>query len=45
MRFNIKLNLEKCIFRVPRGKLLGYIITKRDIKVNPRKISSIAEID
>jgi hypothetical protein len=44
-RFNIKLNLEKCIFRVPRGKLLGYIITKRDIKVNPGKISSIAEID
>jgi hypothetical protein len=27
MRFNIKLNLEKCIFGVPQGKLLGYIIT------------------
>jgi hypothetical protein len=26
-RFNIRLNQEKCTFGVPRGKLLGYIIT------------------
>jgi hypothetical protein len=26
-RFNMKLNPEKCTFRVPWGKLLGYIIT------------------
>jgi hypothetical protein len=43
-RFNIKLKLEKCTFGVPRGKLLGYIITKRGIKVNPDKISAIAKI-
>jgi hypothetical protein len=36
-RFNIKLNLEKCIFGVPRGKLLGYIITKHDFKANLAK--------
>jgi ribonuclease HI len=38
------LNPEKCTFWVPRGKLLGYIITKCGIKLNPDKISAITEI-
>jgi hypothetical protein len=38
------LNSEKCTFGVPRGKLLGYIITECDIEANPDKISAIAEI-
>jgi hypothetical protein len=42
--FNIRLNLEKYTFGVPRGKLLGYIIIKRDIDANPNKISAIAKI-
>jgi hypothetical protein len=42
--FNIKLNSEKCTFRVPQGKLLGYIITERSIEANPEKISSIARM-
>jgi hypothetical protein len=42
--FNIKLNLEKCTFGVPRGKLLGYIITKHGIEANLDKISAIAEM-
>jgi hypothetical protein len=42
--FNIRLNPEKCTFGVPRGKLLWYIITKRDIEANPDKISTIAEM-
>jgi hypothetical protein len=42
--FNIKLNWEKCTFGVPRGKLLGYIITERGIEGNLDKISAIAEI-
>jgi len=28
----IKLNLEKCIFKVPRGMLLGFIVSKRGIE-------------
>jgi hypothetical protein len=44
-RFNIKLNPEKCTFRVPRGKLLGYIITKHNIEANPDKILAIARMD
>jgi hypothetical protein len=43
-QFNIKLNPEKCTFGVPRGKLLGYIITEHNIKANPDKISAITEI-
>jgi hypothetical protein len=43
-RFNIKLNLEKYTFEVPRGKLLGYILTKHGIEANPDKILTIAEI-
>jgi hypothetical protein len=42
--FNSKLNLEKCIFGVPRGKLLRNIITERDIEVNPDKILAIARM-
>jgi hypothetical protein len=42
--FNIKLNPKKCTSGVPRGKLQGYIITERDIKVNSDKISAITEM-
>jgi hypothetical protein len=38
---NIKLNPEKCIFGVPRGMLLGFIISERGIEANPEKISAI----
>jgi hypothetical protein len=41
--FNIKLNPEKCTFWVPRGKLLGYIITNHGIEANPNKISAITK--
>ena len=37
----IKLNPEKCIFGVPRGMLLGFIISERGIEANLEKISTI----
>jgi hypothetical protein len=43
-QFNIKLNLEKCTFRVPSSKLLGYIITECGIKANLGKISVVTEM-
>ena len=43
-RFNIKLNLEKCVFGVPKGKLLGYIVSERDIEANPKKITAISNM-
>jgi hypothetical protein len=41
---NIKLNLEKCVFGVPRGMLLGFIISERDIEANPEKIAAITKM-
>ena len=37
-RFSVKLYPEKCVFGVPKGKLLGYIVSKRGIEANPKKI-------
>jgi hypothetical protein len=39
-----KLNPNKCIFGVPSGKLLGFIISHRGIKDNPKKISAITSM-
>ena len=36
-RFNIRLNPEKCVLGVSEGKLLGYIVSERGIKANPKK--------
>ena len=40
----IKLNPEKCIFRVPRGMLLGFIVSERGIEANLEKISAITRM-
>jgi hypothetical protein len=34
---NIKLNPKKCVFGVPRGMLLGFIVSECGIKANPEK--------
>jgi hypothetical protein len=36
-RFIVKLNPEKCTFGVPKGKLLGYIVSEHGIEANPKK--------
>jgi hypothetical protein len=40
----VKLNLEKCVFGVPRGVLLGFIISERGIEANPEKITAITDM-
>ena len=40
----IKLNPEKCVFEVPRGMLLGSIISEHGIKANPEKILAITRM-
>ena len=37
----LKLNLEKCVFGVSRGKMLGYIIGLEGIRANPEKTKAI----
>jgi ribonuclease HI len=40
----VKLNPEKCVFGVPRGMLLGFIIFERGIEANPEKIATITNM-
>jgi hypothetical protein len=37
----VKLNPDKCIFGVPRGMLLGYIVSQRGIEPNPEKVTAL----
>jgi hypothetical protein len=37
----VKLNPEKCVFGVPRGMRLGYIISQRGIEPNPKKVTAL----
>ena len=37
-KHRLRLNAEKCTFRVGVDKFLGYLITNRGIKVNPDQI-------
>ena len=43
-RFSVKLNPEKYVFGVPKGKLLGYIVSERGIAANPQKITAISNM-
>ena len=40
----VKLNPEKCVFGVPRGMLLGFIVSQRGIEPNPEKVSAITRM-
>jgi len=40
----IKLNPKKCVFSVPRGMLLGYIVSQRSIEANPKKVLAVARM-
>jgi hypothetical protein len=40
-----KLNPEKCVFGVPAGKLLGFIVSHRGIEANPKKIKAIMRME
>jgi hypothetical protein len=40
----VKLNPEKCVVGVPRGMLLGFIVSERGIEANPEKITAITNM-
>ena len=40
-KYNLKLNLEKCVFGVEAGKFLGFLLTERVIEANPDKCAAI----
>ena len=43
-RYRWKLNPSKCIFGVPSGILLGYIVSARGIEPNHDKVSAITNM-
>ena len=43
-KVNLKLNPAKCVFGVPSGKLLGFLVSHRGIEVNPDKVRAIEEM-
>ena len=44
-RFGISLNPTKSIFALTSGKLLGHIISKDGINIDPNRVNSIHKID
>jgi hypothetical protein len=44
-RFRWKLNPTKCIFGVPSGKLLGFIVSNQGIEANPVMITAITDME
>ena len=43
-KYNLKLNPAKCVVGVPVGKLLGFIVSRRGIELNPLKIKAIRDL-
>src|SRR3954462_9168769 len=43
--YQIKLNPEKCVFGVPAGKLLGFLVSERGIEYNLEKIAAIERME
>ena len=43
-QYNLRLNLDKCIFGVDHGKFLGFMLTQRGIEANPEKCNAIIEM-
>lgn len=44
-KVNFKLNPKKCVFGVPSGKLLGFLVSHRGIEANPDKIKTIEQME
>jgi len=43
-KYNLKLNPEKCVFRVKAEKFLGFMLTQRRIQMNPEKCATIVNM-
>jgi len=43
-QYNLRLNPDKCVFGVDRGKFLGFMLTQHGIEANPEKCKVIIEM-
>jgi hypothetical protein len=41
---NLKLNPEKCVFGIDKGKVLGCLVSTKGIEANPNKIKALVEM-
>ena len=44
LRYQISLNLRKCIFCAPFGAILGHVVYSDGILVDPTEISTILDL-
>ena len=42
--YRLRLNPQKCTFGVTAGKLLGFLVSNRGIKIDPSKVKAILEM-
>jgi hypothetical protein len=40
----LNLNLEKCIFRITKGKVIRYLVSTKGIEANPDKIIATTQM-
>ena len=43
-KYGISLNPKKCVFTVTEGKLLGHVVSKMGISIDPKRIKAIEQI-
>ena len=43
-QYKLRIKPQKCVFGVSSGKILGHIISRRGVEVDPKKIKAIIEM-
>jgi predicted metallo-beta-lactamase superfamily hydrolase len=43
-QMEVKLNPNKCVFEVPSGQLLGFLVSNQEIEVSTKQIRAIIEM-
>lgn len=44
LEYGISLNPKKCHFGVEEGKLLGHIVSKEGVRIDPERLATINEV-
>ena len=44
LEYGVSLNPKKCVFVVTEGKLLGHIVSKDGIRIDPERVMAIDKI-
>lgn len=43
-KYHLMLNPKKCVFGVTSSKLLGFIVSRGDIEIDPKKVQAIIDV-